>query len=158
MSDFQPGGTRQRSIADRNTELAAGKPGALTITDTNGVTSVDARNTTNLAAFKGTDYQGPEDLQIKQTIFGEFLYMATTTTNEVYVINLDTQKISVLANRASIDLATGQPVGEALTSPDNLAVDNDGNICIIEDREGGVDDDIWFVYDWNGDGDLLDKG
>lgn len=139
-------------------QRGVGLQGALTITDTNGVTSVDARNTTNLAAFKGTDYQRPEDLQIKQTIFGELLYMTTTTTNEVYAINLTTRTISVLANRASINLATGLPVGDAFTSPDNLAVDHEGNIYIVEDREGGVDDDIWFVYDWNGDGDLLDKG
>jgi hypothetical protein len=33
----------------------AALPGALTITDINGVTSVDARNTTNLPQFKGTD-------------------------------------------------------------------------------------------------------
>ncbi|MEQ1731945.1 MAG: alkaline phosphatase PhoX, partial [Vicinamibacterales bacterium] len=37
-------------------------PAALTITDTNGVKSVDARNTTNLPRFKGTDYQRPEDM------------------------------------------------------------------------------------------------
>jgi len=56
---------------------ATGKalPGALTITDSNGVTSVDARNTTNLAAFKGTDYQRPEDMQI-QTVSGvDYLYI-----------------------------------------------------------------------------------
>ena len=41
----------------------AGLPGALTITDTRGITSVDGRNTTDLALFKGTDYQRPEDLQ-----------------------------------------------------------------------------------------------
>ena len=44
----------------------AGLPGALTITDVRGVTSVDARNTTNLPAFKGTDYQRPEDMQIRR--------------------------------------------------------------------------------------------
>jgi hypothetical protein len=41
-----------------------GLPGTITITDTRGVTSVDARNTTELPAFKGTDYQRPEDMQI----------------------------------------------------------------------------------------------
>ena len=135
-----------------------GLPGALTITDTNGVTSVDARNTTKLAAFKGTDYQRPEDLQI-QTVKGrEFLYMATTTTNEVYRLDLQTNTISVFANRDTIDLATGSAVGSGLTSPDNLAIDHDGNIYIIEDRNGGVDDDIWFAKDLNKDGDLNDEG
>ena len=54
--------------------------------------SVDARNTTNLPAFKGTDYQRPEDMQI-QTVRGvEYLYVTTTTTNEVYVLNLKNEK------------------------------------------------------------------
>ena len=139
---------------------ATGKalPGALTITDPNGVTSVDGRNTTDLAAFKGTDYQRPEDLQM-QTVNGvERLYVATTTTNEVYALDLGAQKISVFANRASTDLATGAAVGSGLTSPDNLAVDAENNIYVVEDRNGGMDDDIWFARDLNLDGDLPDAG
>src|SRR5690606_34046218 len=84
----------------------AGLPGALTTTDTNGVTSVDARNTTNLAAFKGTDYQRPEDLQIikfkKRGLVSEKMYVATTTTNEVYVLDLAAQTINVFINRDTI--------------------------------------------------------
>ncbi|MEZ5287263.1 MAG: DUF839 domain-containing protein [Vicinamibacterales bacterium] len=57
-----------------------------------------------------------------------------------------------------MDLATGLPVGTALNSPDNLAVDHEGNIYIVEDRNGGVDDDIWFARDLNHDGDLTDPG
>ena len=45
-----------------------------------------------------------------------------------------------------------------MTNPDNLAVDQDGNVYIVEDRGGGVDDDIWFAKDRNSDGDLLDAG
>ena len=65
-----------------------GLPGALIITDTDGATSVDARNT-NLPAFKGTDYQRPEDLVI-QTLKGrrQYLEVATTTTSEVYRLDL----------------------------------------------------------------------
>lgn len=136
----------------------AALPGALTITDVRGVTSVEARNTTNLAPFKGTDYQRPEDMQI-QTVKGvEYLYMTTTTTHEIYRLDLKNNTISVFANRSTIDLATGAAVGSALASPDNLAIDHDGNIYIIEDRSGGVDDDIWFAKDLNGDGDLTDPG
>ena len=70
----------------------AALPGAITITDANGVTSVDGRNTTDLPAFKGTDYQRPEDMQI-QTVKGvEYLYVATTTTNEVYRLNLESRQ------------------------------------------------------------------
>jgi hypothetical protein len=133
-------------------------PGAVVITDTNGVTSVDARNTTNLALFKGTDYQRPEDAQIQKVRGKEYLYFTTTTTNEVYRIDLKNHAISVFVNRSTIDLATGLPVGSALTSPDNLAIDHQGNIYIIEDRAGGVDDDIWLANDLNKDGDLLDEG
>lgn len=133
-------------------------PGALTITDPNGVTSVDGRNTTDLTAFKGTDYQRPEDLQL-QTVNGvERLYVATTTTNEVYALDLDVQEISVFANTASTNLASGAAVGSGLASPDNLALDAENNIYVVEDRNGGTDDDIWFARDLNLDGDLLDAG
>ena len=142
-------------ITDAN---GVGLPGALTIVDGNGIASVDARNTTDLVAFKGTDYQRPEDLQI-QTVKGvEYLYVTTTTTNEVYQLNLNAASISVFADRDTVDLATGLPAGTAFTSPDNLAIDHDGNIYIIEDRNGGVDNDIWFAKDLNLDGDLDDLG
>ncbi|HEX5997765.1 MAG TPA: alkaline phosphatase PhoX [Jiangellales bacterium] len=167
---FAAGQTFVLRVGDGNTPNATGSytwvpftdatgaavPGAITITDPNGVTSVDARNTTDLPAFKGTDYQRPEDMQL-QTVHGaEYLYVTTTTTNEVYRLALDTDTIDVFANRATSDLATGAPVGSALASPDNLAIDPDGNIYIIEDRGGGVDDDIWLARDLNQDGDLND--
>jgi secreted PhoX family phosphatase len=136
----------------------AGLPGAITITDPNGVTSVDARNTTDLPAFKGTDYQRPEDMQL-QTVHGaEYLYVTTTTTHEVYRLALDTRTIGVFADRATTDVATAAAVGSAWANPDNLAIDHDGNIYVIEDRSGGVDDDIWFARDVNQDGDLTDPG
>jgi len=140
------------------TTTGAALPGALTITDVRGVTSVDARNTTNLAPFKGTDYQRPEDMQIQKLNGTEYLYVATTTTSEVYRIDLKNNVISVFANRNTINLATGLAVGSALARPDNLAIDHDGNIYIIEDRNGGVDNDIWFAKDLNKDGDLTDPG
>ena len=138
------------------TANGAALPGAIAITDTNGVTSVDARNTTNLAAFKGTDYQRPEDMQI-QTVGGvDYLYVTTTTTNETYRLNLKTNTISVFADRLTINLATGAAVGTSLANVDNLAIDQDGNIYIVEDFAGGEGDDIWVAKDLNGDGDLAD--
>jgi uncharacterized protein len=145
----------------------AGLPGTLTFVDAlnGGVTSVDARNTTNLAAFKGSGYQRPEDIQIQNVKGKEYLYVATTTTNEVYRLDLKNKVISIFANRDTIDLATGLAVNPGtvtanwgLRSPDNLALDHDGNIYIVEDRGGAVDDDIWFAKDLNKDGDLLDAG
>jgi hypothetical protein len=136
----------------------AALPGTITITDPNGVTSVDARNTTDRPAFKGTDYQRPEDMQIQTVNGDQFLYVTTTTTHETYRLDLGANTISVFADRNTTDLATGAPAGNALANPDNLAIDHDGNIYIVEDRAGGVDDDIWFAKDLNDDGDLTDAG
>lgn len=133
-------------------------PGTVTVTDSNNLTSLDGRATGNLPAFRCTDYQRPEDAQIQAKNSGDILYFTATTTNEVYRLDLEKNMATVFADRSTIDLATGQPVGGALASPDNLALDLDGNIYIIEDRNGGVDDDIWFAKDLNGDGDLHDRG
>jgi hypothetical protein len=138
--------------------LGAALPGALTITDIRGVTSVDARNTTNLPAFKGTDYQRPEDMQIQIVKGAEYLYVTTTTTNEVYRLDLKEKKISVFASRNTVDLASGLAVGSALANVDNLGIDHEGNIYIVEDFGGGEGDDIWFAKDRNHDGDLNDLG
>ena len=169
---FAAGQTFVLRVGDGNTPNATGSyvwvpftdaagaalPGAITITDTNGVTSVDARNTTERPAFKGTDYQRPEDMQL-QTVHGrEYLYVTTTTTNEVYRIDLGNQTIRVFADRSTINLATGLPVGSALNNPDNLGIDHEGNIYIVEDANGGSNNDIWFANDINGDGDLTDPG
>ena len=129
-----------------------GLAGAVTIDDPNGIISVDGRATTDLAAFKGTDYQRPEDLEIQTLANGdEVLYVATTTTHEVYSINLATNQIQTFVSRATIDAATGLAVGSALTSPDNLAIDADGNMYIVEDQPGGSAD-IWFATDADRDG------
>ncbi|HQX57616.1 MAG TPA: DUF839 domain-containing protein [Burkholderiaceae bacterium] len=129
-----------------------GLAGAVTITDPNGIVSVDGRATTNVAAYKGTDYQRPEDLEIQTLANGDqILYVATTTTNEVYSMNLATGMMNTFVSRSTIDLATGLAVGNALTSPDNLAIDAAGNIYIVEDQPGGAAD-IWFANDANRDG------
>lgn len=169
---FAAGRTSVLRVGDGNTFGAVGPytwvpitdangaplPGAVTITDSNGLRSVDGRNTTNLPAFKGTDYNRPEDMEI-QTVRGrQFMYVPTTDTHQVFRLDLRNQTISVFADRNTIDLATGLAVGTALSNPDNVAVDLDGNLYIIEDRNGSVDDDIWFARDLNKDGDLLDPG
>lgn len=126
--------------------------GGINYTDPNGVTSADGRFTTNLSAFKGTDYQRPEDLEIQTLANGnQILYVAATTTNDVFSLNLSTNTISRFLSRSTIDEATGLPVGNALTSPDNLAIDARGNIYVIEDQPGGLAD-IWFGRDANRDG------
>jgi uncharacterized protein len=169
---FSAGQTFVLRVGDGNTPNATGSytwvpitdasgaalPGAITITDPNGVTSVDARNTTDLPAFKGTDYQRPEDMQLQTVQSTEFLYVTTTTTHETYRLALGADTIDVFADRSTTDLATGAAVGSAWANPDNLGMDQDGNIYIVEDRGGGVDDDIWLARDLNQDGDLADAG
>jgi uncharacterized protein len=119
--------------------------------------TIDGRVTANTVG--GTDYQRPEDMELQIAANGdELLYITTTTTNEIYAFNLTTNTTSVFANQNTIDLATGLAVGSSLLNPDNLAIDANGNIYIIEDRNGGVDNDIWFAKDINKDGDLLDAG
>jgi secreted PhoX family phosphatase len=126
--------------------------GGINYTDPNGVTSSDGRFTTNDATYKGTDYQRPEDLEIQTLANGDqILYVATTTTNDVYSLNLATNTISRFLSRSTIDEASGNAVGTALTSPDNLAIDAQGNIYVIEDQPGGSAD-IWFGRDANRDG------
>jgi uncharacterized protein len=145
------GGIVWQAITDANGGAISGVSTVL------GDGTIDGRATANTVG--GTDYQRPEDMEIKTLANGnEAMFIATTTTNEVYMFDLTTNTSSVFANQSTIDLATGSAVGSSLLSPDNIAIDSEGNIYIIEDRNGGVDDDIWFAKDINKDGDLLDAG
>lgn len=152
-----PGATGPFTWVPLTTPLGSPLPGGVTIVS-HGVPSVDGRATADVPAFKGTDYNRPEDMQIQSVGGREYLYMNATGTHQTFRVDLTNRIISVFADRTTIDLATGLPVGSALANQDNLAVDRDGNIYIVEDRNGGVDDDIWFANDLNKDGDLLDPG
>lgn len=120
--------------------------------------TIDGRASAN--TLLASNYQRPEDTEIVKNASGEeMLYFTTTTTNEVFSFNLNSNVASLFASIATTDLATGLAVGStAFTSPDNLAFDSEGNLYIIEDRNGAVDDDIWFAKDVNHDGDLNDAG
>ena len=123
----------------------AALPGAITITDADGITSVDARKTTNLAQFKGTDYQRPEDMQIQTVNGNEFLYMTTTTTNHVYTLDLKNNTISVFANQSTIDLPTSAAVGTGFRAPTTSRSITRATSTSSKTANGGVDDDIWFA-------------
>ena len=115
-----------------------------------GTFSMDGRAAADMVG--GTNYQRPEDLELQVLANGdEVLYIATTTTNEVYSLNLATNEMKVFANRATFNSVTGAAVGSEFTSPDNLAIDANGNIYIIEDQPGGRAD-IWFAQDADRDG------
>lgn len=164
---FAAGQTSVLRIGDGNTDNAVGSFNWVAITDANGAGlpgyvaatgagnpagTVDARATTDLAAYKGTNYQRPEDLQIKTLADGsEQMFFAATTTDNVYTVNLTSGEVSIFADRNTIDVATGLPVGSAFNNTDNLGIDADGNIYIIEDDSGGKAN-IWKATDANNDG------
>lgn len=127
-------------------------PGTATGTDPNGLAFLDGRATPNLPAFRGTNFDRPEDLQLKTLADGsEVLYVATTTTHDVYALNLTKSQLTRYVDRSTINLATGLAVGNVFTNPDNLAIDAAGNIYVVEDQPGGFAD-IWFSTDANNDG------
>lgn len=127
-------------------------PGTVVVTDPNGLTALDGRATPKLATFLGSRFDRPEDLEIKTLADGkQLLFVATTTNHKVFSIDLSTDTVKLFASRDSVDMATGLPVGTTFTSPDNLAIDAKGNIYIVEDQPGGVED-IWFAQDADNDG------
>jgi hypothetical protein len=135
------------------TDVSGGAlPGAVVVTDPNGLIAIDGRATPNLPAFLGTNFDRPEDLEMKTLRNGkQMLFVATTTNNKVFSIDLSSDTVKLFASRDTMDMATGAPVGTQFTSPDNLAIDADGNIYIIEDQPGGKQD-TWFAKDANNDG------
>ena len=131
--------------------------------------TIDGRVSADDNDVRATGYNRPEDMELQTLADGtQLLYFTTTDsdvnasgtdgTSRVYTLNLSTNEVKLFAAPQSTDLATGLPVGGALRNADNLAIDAEGNIYIIEDRGGGVDNDIWFALDLNKDGDLLDAG
>ena len=130
------------------TDVNGGALAGVSVLNADG--SIDGRLSANNAL--GTDYQRPEDLEIKTLANGDqILYVATTTTDEVYSFNLASDNASIFVNTMMLDQATGLSVGSAFHNPDNLAIDAKGNIYIIEDQPGG-EADIWFATDTNHDG------
>jgi secreted PhoX family phosphatase len=131
--------------------------------------TIDGRVSADDTDVRGTGYNRPEDLEIQTFKNGtQLLYFTTTDsdvngsgsdgTSRVYSLNLSTNEVKLFASPQSTDLATGLQVAGGLRNADNLAIDAEGTIYIIEDRAGGVDDDIWFTVDLNKDGDLQDPG
>ncbi|MGZ8253068.1 MAG: alkaline phosphatase PhoX, partial [Methylophilaceae bacterium] len=157
------GGSSWVAITDVNGGAIAGVSSVL------GDGSIDGRATADHASILGTGYNRPEDLEVQTLSNGnQAMYFATTDSDNngnsadgrgrVYTLNLTTGDVALFADSNTIDLATGLPVGSGWKNPDNLAIDAEGNIYIIEDRNGADDDDIWFAKDINKDGDLLDAG
>lgn len=121
-------------------------------TDGNGMPILDGRATPNVVGFVGTNFDRPEDMEIQTLADGtQRLYVATTTNNKVFSLDLANNEIKLFASQDTINAATGLTVGSAFNSPDNLAIDADGNMYIIEDQDGG-NANIWFAKDTDRDG------
>jgi secreted PhoX family phosphatase len=127
--------------------------------------TIDGRATADVPAVLSTGFNRPEDMEIQTLPSGQQRIYFTTTdvssnggTGRVYNLNLATGMISLFADGGTNDLATNASVAGAFRNPDNLGIDADGHMYIVEDRSGGVDDDIWIAMDTNFDGDLLDAG
>ncbi len=127
------------------------------ITDPFTVTGGNTRPGRTAANDVGaTDYFRPEDLEIGKLANGnEALYMATTTTDQVFSIELtstSTVTVREFVSNLTIDAATGLSVdspGDVFENSDNLAIDAFGNIYILEDSGTG---DIWRAEDLDNDG------
>lgn len=131
--------------------------------------TIDGRATADNINVKATGYNRPEDLENKILANGSEVIFFTTTDSDsngnttdgrsrVYLFDTVSSEVKLFADSSTIDLATGLAVGGGLRNADNLAIDAAGNIYIIEDRNGGDDNDVWLAMDLNHDGDLLDAG
>ena len=124
--------------------------------------TIDGRASADNALVLGTGYNRPEDLEIQNLSDGnQFLYFTTTAgdsdnsaangAGRVYSFNVGSSEVKLFADSNTIDAATGLAAGGEFKSPDNLAIDAAGNMYIVEDQDGGVED-VWFAMDANRDG------
>lgn len=167
---FAAGQTSVLRVGDGNTFGATGSASWINLTDVNGVGlpgvifangaglpagTIDGRATADVAAYKGTEYNRPEDLEIQTLADGsQRLYVPTTDTHQVFSVllaNDGTTSVSLFASRNTFDAATNLAVGTAFSNPDNVAIDAEGTIYIVEDQPGGAAD-IWYAKDTNKDG------
>jgi uncharacterized protein len=115
-----------------------------------GGANVDGRAAAD--AVGATAYNRPEDMEITRLANGHEAIMFTSTgTHEVWTVDLADMTIKQFVTRNTIDVATGLPVGTNLASPDNMAIDADGNLYIVEDQ-ASPNADIWMAIDADGDG------
>jgi len=124
--------------------------------------TIDGRVSADNASILGTGYNRPEDLEIQDLADGnQRLYFTTTDSDNdsngsngsgrVYSFDIGTSEVKLFADGNTIDAATGLAAGGEFRSPDNLAIDAEGNMYIVEDQNGGVED-VWFAMDANRDG------
>ena len=97
--------------------------------------------------LNGTPFGRPENVAQQFVNGTEVLYFTATSERAVYAVFLDravTAEVKRFADRSTLNIASGEPVGTALSSPDNLAVDGNGHVYIVEDQ-GPDASDTWRV-------------
>ncbi|MCA8974189.1 MAG: DUF839 domain-containing protein, partial [Planctomycetes bacterium] len=107
-----------------------------------------------------TPYNRPEDVEISTLGNGhEVVYFCATGENAVYAVDLDPNGFDATVLLSAQEGVTPKnvdfaPTTGVLNSPDNLAIDPDGNIYVIEDAPNGdnVGGDVWFLRDVDHDG------
>ncbi|OAI11817.1 hypothetical protein A1507_19665 [Methylomonas koyamae] len=139
---------------------------AITDADGNKTTTANPFNFTSRGGraaadeVQGTPYGRPEDLIFGTLANGnQALYVATTSEQAVYSIELNDNGTDAIVrefakggatkNSAGNVVPAGSQSGYGLGSPDNLAIDADGNIFINEDQNPG---DVWMATDADKDG------
>jgi secreted PhoX family phosphatase len=115
----------------------------------------------------GTPYGRPEDMSISRLSNGrEVMYVAITSENLVLSIEMLEKKggsavtatgkavVRVLGSNATPKNLGFAPTTGTISSPDNIALDSQGNVYVIEDAPNGssTGGDIWFFRDKNSDG------
>lgn len=110
-------------------------------------------------AAGGLPFGRPEDMSIVTNKYGQQVLYVTTTSEHGVISILSNASSSTAIVKPFVTLATPKNVGfepttGILNSPDNLAVDSQGNIYVVEDAPNGDDvgGDIWFARDVNDDG------
>ncbi len=150
------GASTWEQITNSDGSAVSADPSATVTID--GQPRVDGRVAADLAG--GTNFNRPEDLEIKTLAGGEQqLYFAATSSGvgaagTVFSIDLtdaSSANVKLFADRNTLKKNTLAGVGVEFLNPDNLAIDGLGNIYIIEDQPGGSAD-IWFAYDIDFDG------
>jgi uncharacterized protein len=149
------GAATWEKITNADGSAVSADPSATVIID--GQSRVDGRIAADLAG--GTNFNRPEDLEIKTVAGQQVLYFAATASGfegagAVFSIALNSAssaEVKLFADRNTLKKNTAVAVGAEFLNPDNLAIDGLGNIYIIEDQPGGFAD-IWFAYDIDFDG------
>ena len=104
--------------------------------------------------LNGTPFGRPEDVIIDELNGTEVLYVTATSEDAVYSIFLNSAlnaEVKIFADRSTVNIQTGSPVGVSFNNPDNLAIDAKGNVYIVEDQSPD-NSDVWQAVDANKDG------